>query len=93
MTALTWAIRLIIFSILLVFAIQNTDLAPLRLLPGLEWQVPQIVSMLGFFVAGSLLGVFSVLGFLFKQRQQISLLKQALSQRDSQAENGRQPSL
>ncbi len=92
MTALTWAIRLIIFSILLVFAIQNTDPVPLRLLPGLEWKVPQIVSMLGFFVAGSLLGVFSVLGFLFKQRQAISSLKQALSQKDSRAEKSQPPS-
>ena len=32
MTALTWAIRLIIFSFLLVFAIRNTQLTTLQFL-------------------------------------------------------------
>ncbi|WP_223879643.1 lipopolysaccharide assembly LapA domain-containing protein [Dechloromonas sp. CZR5] len=77
MTALTWAIRLIIFIFLVVFAAQNTDPVSLRLLPGQIWQAPLVLALLAFFVGGIVIGALSLLGVLFRQRREISRLKKA----------------
>ena len=77
MTALTWAIRLIIFIFLVVFAAQNTDPVSLRLLPGQIWQAPLVLALLAFFVGGVVIGALSLLGVLFRQRREISRLKKA----------------
>ena len=79
MTALTWAIRLIIFALLVVFATQNTDLVSLHLLPGSVWQVPLVIALLVFFVGGVMLGALSLLGVIFRQRREISRLKRAVT--------------
>lgn len=75
MTALTWAVRLIIFVFLVVFAAQNTDPVSLRLLPGQIWQAPLVLALLAFFVGGVILGALSLLGVIFRQRREISRLK------------------
>jgi uncharacterized integral membrane protein len=75
MTALTWALRAIIFVFLVVFALQNTDPVSLRLLPGTLWQAPLVIALLAFFVGGALLGALSLLGVVFRQRREISRLK------------------
>lgn len=77
MTALTWAIRLIIFSILVVFAIQNTDPVSLHFLPDQAWQAPLVIVLLVFFASGAIMGVLSVLGIIYRQRREISRLKRA----------------
>jgi len=75
MTALTWAIRAIIFVFLVVFATQNTDPVSLRLLPGTVWQTPLVIALLVFFIGGVILGALSLLGVIFRQRREISCLK------------------
>ncbi len=75
MTALTWAIRLIIFVVLLVFAVQNTDPVSLRFFTGQVWQAPLVLVLLAFFVGGVILGALSLLGVIFRQRREISRLK------------------
>jgi lipopolysaccharide assembly protein A len=75
MTALTWAIRAIIFIFLVVFAIQNTDPVNLRLFPGAIWQAPLVIALLAFFVGGVVMGALSLLGVIFRQRREISRLK------------------
>lgn len=77
MTALTWAVRLVIFSFLLVFAIQNTDPVSLRLLPDQVWQAPLVIVLLAFFAAGAIIGALSLLGVIYRQRREISRLKKA----------------
>ena len=79
MTALTWAIRLIIFSFLVVFAIQNTELVTLRLMPGQFWEAPLVIVLLAFFAGGAVLGVLSVLGVIFRQRREVARLKRELT--------------
>jgi len=79
MTALTWAIRLIIFSFLVVFAIQNTDVVTLRFVLGQFWEAPLVIVLLAFFAGGAVLGVLSVLGVIFRQRREISRLKRELT--------------
>jgi uncharacterized integral membrane protein len=75
MTALTWAIRLIIFSFLLVFAIRNTQLTTLQFLLDYAWEAPLVIILLAFFAGGALLGVLSVVGVIFRQRREIARLK------------------
>ncbi len=77
MTALTWAIRLIIFVALLVFATQNTEPVSLRFFAGQIWQAPLVLVLLAFFVGGVILGALSLLGVIFRQRREIARLKRA----------------
>lgn len=79
MTALTWALRLIIFVVLLVFAVQNTDPVSLRFFTGQVWEAPLVLVLLGFFVGGVVLGALSLLGVIFRQRREISRLKRSAS--------------
>lgn len=83
MTALTWAVRLIIFVFLVVFAAQNTDPVSLRLLPGQIWQAPLVLALLAFFVGGVILGALSLLGVLFRQRREISRLRKEATHKPS----------
>lgn len=81
MTALTWAIRAIIFIFLVVFATQNTDPVSLRILPGAIWQTPLVIALLAFFIGGVILGALSLLGVIFRQRREISSLKREVVQK------------
>ena len=81
MTALTWALRLIIFVVLLVFAVQNTAPVGLRFVTGQVWEAPLVLVLLGFFVGGVVLGALSLLGVIFRQRREISRLKRSASTR------------
>ncbi len=78
MTALTWAIRLVIFAFLLVFAVQNTDPVSLNFMLGQTWQAPLVIVLLAFFGGGAVLGVLSLLGVIYRQRREISRLKREL---------------
>ncbi|UCV14088.1 LapA family protein [Quatrionicoccus australiensis] len=80
MTAITWAVRLVIFSFLLLFALQNTDPVNLNFIFGQIWQAPLVIVLLAFFAGGALLGVLSLLGVIYRQRREISRLKRAASE-------------
>jgi lipopolysaccharide assembly protein A len=75
MTVLTWALRLAIFSFLLVFAIRNTQTVTLQFILNLVWEAPLVIALLLFFVGGAVFGVLSVAGVLFRLRREISHLK------------------
>ncbi|MDR0777392.1 MAG: LapA family protein [Azonexus sp.] len=79
MTILTWAIRLVIFFFLVVFAVQNTAPVTLNLLLDQVWQAPLVIVLLTFFAAGAVLGALSLLGVLYRQRREISRLRQQLA--------------
>ena len=79
MTALTWALRLIIFSVLVVFAIQNTDIVTLRFIVGYSWEAPLVLVLLAFFAGGAVMGVLSVLGVIFRQSREIARLKRTVA--------------
>ncbi|PKO33760.1 MAG: DUF1049 domain-containing protein [Betaproteobacteria bacterium HGW-Betaproteobacteria-7] len=76
MTALTWAIRLVIFSFLVVFAVQNTDPVTLNFVLDHVWQAPLVIVLLAFFAAGAVLGLLSVVGVIYRQRREIANLRQ-----------------
>ena len=79
MTILTWAVRLIIFAFLLVFAVRNTEPITLRFILDYVWEAPQVIVLLAFFTCGAILGVLSVVCLIFRQRLEISSLKRDVS--------------
>ena len=79
MTVLTWAIRLIIFLFLLVFALRNTQPATLNFILDRSWDAPLVIVLLAFFAGGALLGALSLVGVIFRQRREIARLKREAS--------------
>ncbi len=75
MTALTWAIRLVIFSFLLLFALRNTQPATLRFILEYAWEAPLVIILLAFFCGGAVLGALSLAGVIYRQRREITRLK------------------
>ena len=71
----TWTVRPIIFSILLVFSIRNTEPTILRFVLDYAWEAPLVIILLAFFAAGAILGMLSVVGVIYRQRREISRLK------------------
>jgi uncharacterized integral membrane protein len=86
MTVLTWAVRLILFLILLVFALLNTDPVALAFLPGQVWHAPLVIVLLAFFAGGAVLGVASLLGVIYRQRREIAQLRRAGQSQPAAAE-------
>ncbi|MDR2187327.1 MAG: LapA family protein [Azonexus sp.] len=80
MTALTWAIRLIIFFFLVVFAVQNTAPVTLKLFLGQSWEEPLVIVLLVFFAGGAVIGALSLVGALYRQRREITRLKKQLGE-------------
>jgi uncharacterized integral membrane protein len=71
----TWAIRLIVFLLLVAFAAKNADPVTLRFYFDLALQLPLVVALFAFFAAGALFGILALLTTLLRQRRQIAALK------------------
>jgi lipopolysaccharide assembly protein A len=75
MRIVTWTIRLVLFVLLAAFGAKNVEPVTLRFYFDLALQTPLILALFGFFALGALVGVFSLLGTLLRQRMQISSLR------------------
>jgi uncharacterized integral membrane protein len=71
----TWALRLIVFVLLIAFAAKNVEPVTLRFYFDLALQAPLVVLLFGFFAVGALFGVLALVGTLLRQRREISALK------------------
>jgi len=80
-----WIIRLLLFVVVLTFAVKNTELVTVRYYLGAQWEAPLIFVLLIAFCAGALVGMMTGLGQLFRQRRQIGGLKRELRSRQPQA--------
>ncbi|GBG02722.1 hypothetical protein AZSI13_20490 [Azospira sp. I13] len=78
MRVLLWIIRLLIFIFLLGFAAMNSDPVSLRFFFDTQWQAPLVIILLGFFAAGTLLGILALLGTLFHLRRDLSRARRDL---------------
>ena len=88
MRYLSWALRLILFLLLLGFAVKNSDIVTLHYYLGYEWQAPLVLIILVFFFAGVVLGVTANLGFVFKQKREILALKKELRLKSQSSDSG-----
>ena len=78
MRIVTWAIRLIVFVLLVAFAAKNVEPVTLRFYFDLALQAPLVVLLFAFFVVGALFGMAALLGTLLRQRRELSLLRRRL---------------
>ena len=72
---IVWAIRLLIFVIVLAFAIKNTAPVRIQLFFGWEWDLPLVVLLLIVFIIGAMIGVVSTMGNIWRSSREISRLK------------------
>ncbi|HEX9435033.1 MAG TPA: LapA family protein [Burkholderiales bacterium] len=75
MRIVTWAIRIVVFVLLIAFAAKNVEPVTLRFYFDLALQAPLVVLLFAAFAVGALFGVLALLGTLLRQRRQITLLK------------------
>ena len=78
MRLIAWVIRVLVFVLLLVLALANTQSATLNFLAGHSWTAPLILIGLAFFVVGLLAGLISALPGVFRLRMENGRLKREL---------------
>jgi lipopolysaccharide assembly protein A len=81
MRIITWALRLIVFVLLVAFAAKNVEPVTLRFYFDLALQTPLVVALFGFFAVGVLFGILALLGAVFRQRREISRLRRQAAPR------------
>ena len=75
MRIVTWAIRLILFVLLIAFAANNVEPVTLRLFLERSLQAPLAVMLLAAFALGAAAGLLALLGPVLRQRREITVLK------------------
>ena len=88
MRYLVWLLRIVLFLILLGFAVKNDQPVVLRYFLGYEWQASLVVILLLFFAVGVGIGMLALLGNIFRQRKEISKLKRELRLKNKLADIG-----
>jgi len=78
MKFIVWLIRVLVFVLLLVLALSNTQPATLNFLAGYAWSAPLILIGLAFFVVGLLAGLVSSLPAMLRLRMENGRLKREL---------------
>ena len=84
MRYLSWLLKIILFLLLLGFAVKNTETAVLRYYLGYEWQAPLVLILLVFFCAGAAVGVIASLSYIFRQKRKMQSLKRQLRLNDQE---------
>jgi len=80
MQYLMWFLKLVLFVLVLAFAVKNTDAVTVRYYFGGEWQAPLVFVLLVAFCAGIALGLFAGFAQFIRQRREIAALKRELRQ-------------
>ena len=78
MKFIVWLIRVLVFVLLLVLALSNTQPATLNFLAGYAWSAPLILIGLAFFVVGLLAGLVSAMPAVVRLRMENGRLKREL---------------
>ena len=75
MRIVTWAVRLVVFLLLVAFAARNVEPVMLRFYFDLSLEAPLVAVLFAFFAAGALFGILALLGTVLRQRRELSNLK------------------
>lgn len=86
MRYLVWPLRVMLFLLLLGFAVKNDQSIVLRYFFGYEWHASLVVILLCFFSVGVLIGVLSMLGSMFRQRRELAALRRELQLKNKLSE-------
>jgi uncharacterized integral membrane protein len=85
MRYLAWPMRVVLFLLLLGFAVKNDQPVVLKYFFGYEWHTSLIVILLCFFSVGVLVGVLAMLGNMFRHRRESAALRRELQQKNKSA--------
>ncbi|HSO07318.1 MAG TPA: LapA family protein [Pelomicrobium sp.] len=78
MRFVSWTLRILLFLLLLTFALQNTEDVTVRYYLGIEWRAPLALVIFAFFLAGAVIGVLAAAAGRFgRRRRQRQQAKQA----------------
>jgi lipopolysaccharide assembly protein A len=80
MRVVTWAIRGLVFLLLIAFAAKNVEPVTLRFYFDLSLQTPLVLALFGSFALGALFGVLALLTTVLRLRRDISRLKRPPAQ-------------
>lgn len=72
------AVKIIIFLILLAFAVNNSQAVELKLLMGYVWELPLIMIILIFFTLGVAFGLAAIAVTMFRLRRDLQAAKREL---------------
>lgn len=81
MRYLGWVLKGVLFILLLGFAVKNSDVVTLTYYLGYQWQAPLVLIILMFFVVGAMVGVAACMGYLFRQRRELTRLRKDVQAR------------
>ncbi len=79
MKYLVWFFRVLVFLLLLGFAMKNDQPVVLRFFLGYEWQASLVLVLLLFLSTGAAIGMLALLSGILRQRKEIAALKKELS--------------
>ena len=88
MRYLNWIFRVVIFLVLLGFAVKNDQPITLHYFFGYEWQSSLVLVLLIFFAAGAAVGVIAMLVNVLQQRREIGNLQRDIRIRNKLADIG-----
>lgn len=74
----SWLLRLVLFALLLGFAVRNSQVVTLNYYLGYQWQAPLVLLVFLFFFAGVVIGAAANLRTVFRQKRAIAALKKEL---------------
>lgn len=81
MRYLVWALRLVVFVVVLLFALKNTDRVNVYFFANhLISEVPLIVVMLASFVVGAIFGLLLTVPGVLRRRREMAALKREVEQ-------------
>lgn len=69
----------VLFIVFFGFALKNTQEATLLFFWGGEIRGPLVLLLLGFFVAGAILGVFAMMPTMFRHRRELAKQKKTIA--------------
>ncbi len=78
MKFVVWLIRVLVFVLLLVLALANTQIVTLNFFASYSWSAPLILIGLVFFGVGLIAGLLSSVPTLFRLRRENRRLKRSL---------------
>lgn len=79
--AVTWALRILLFLVVVSFAVGNQEPVTVRYFMGQTWQAPLVLVLLAAFVAGAALGLLALVPAVLRQRRRIARLSREAAAR------------
>ncbi|MFW9612239.1 MAG: lipopolysaccharide assembly protein LapA domain-containing protein [Fluviibacter sp.] len=81
MRVVAWIIRIVVFILLLAFAIENTEPVTINLFLGYYLEAPLVLFLLAALLFGVLLGLLLLVPNLVRKRRELTRLRKEIKQR------------